>query len=99
MKNVKTRIYSIFGVEFKSMKNKNAILLRYSCDTNVTSGRCLNEISEGTNMRCTHEKGDMTKNANVVLKIYSRKHDMSHLLLLGKFEYGGGPIFKVVLEC
>ena len=26
------------------------------------------------------------------------KH-MSHLLLLGKFEYGGGPIFKVVLEC
>ena len=67
MKNVKTRIYSIFGVEFKSMKNKNATLLRYSCDTNVTSGRCLNEISEGTNMRCTHEKGDMTKNANVRL--------------------------------
>ena len=27
------------------------------------------------------------------------KSDMSHLLLLGKFEYGGGPIFKVVLEC
>ena len=25
--------------------------------------------------------------------------DKSHLLLLGKFEYGGGPIFKVVLEC
>ena len=25
--------------------------------------------------------------------------DMSQLLLLGKFEYGGGPIFKVVLEC
>ena len=24
---------------------------------------------------------------------------MSHLLLLGKFEYDGGPIFKVVLEC
>ena len=24
---------------------------------------------------------------------------MSHLLLLGKFKYGGGPIFKVVLEC
>ena len=27
------------------------------------------------------------------------KMDMSQLLLLGKFEYGGGPIFKVVLEC
>ena len=25
--------------------------------------------------------------------------DMSHLLLLGKFGCGGGPIFKVVLEC
>ena len=24
---------------------------------------------------------------------------MSHLLLLGKFEYTRGPIFKVVLEC
>ena len=24
---------------------------------------------------------------------------MSQLLLLGKFEYGGGSIFKVVLEC
>ena len=24
---------------------------------------------------------------------------MSHLLLLGKSEYTGGPIFKVVLEC
>ena len=23
----------------------------------------------------------------------------SQLLLLGKVEYGGGPIFKVVLEC
>ena len=23
----------------------------------------------------------------------------SQLLLLGNFEYGGGPIFKVVLEC
>ena len=25
--------------------------------------------------------------------------DTSQLLLLGKVEYGGGPIFKVVLEC
>ena len=45
----------------------------YYCDTNVTPGRYLNEISEGTNLRCTHEKGDMTKNANVVLKIYLKK--------------------------
>ena len=25
--------------------------------------------------------------------------NMTQLLLLGKFEYTGGPIFKVVLEC
>ena len=28
-----------------------------------------------------------------------RETDMTQLLLLGKVEYGGGPIFKVVLEC
>ena len=33
------------------------------------------------------------------LKETKKIYDMSHLLLLGKFEYGGGPIFKVVLEC
>jgi len=27
------------------------------------------------------------------------KAHMTQLLLLGKFEYTGGPIFKVVLEC
>ena len=27
------------------------------------------------------------------------ENHMSHLLMLGKFEYGGGPIFKVVIEC
>ena len=32
------------------------------------------------------------------LQIIWRVH-MSQLLLLGKVEYGGGPIFKVVLEC
>ena len=27
------------------------------------------------------------------------KQNMSQLLMLGKLEYGGGPIFEVVLEC
>ena len=27
------------------------------------------------------------------------KKDMTHSQMLGKVEYGGGPIFKVVLEC
>ena len=38
------------------------------------------------------------KSPPVLAPIYNFPH-MSHLLLLGKFEYGGGPIFKVVLEC
>ena len=33
------------------------------------------------------------------IKLLTAKVSMSHLLLLGKFEYTGGPIFKVVLEC
>ena len=35
----------------------------------------------------------------IILYLCIDKHHMSQLLLLGKFEYGGGPIFKVVLEC
>ena len=35
----------------------------------------------------------------MIYMIYMNIIYMSHLLLLGKFEYGGGPIFKVVLEC
>ena len=35
----------------------------------------------------------------ITFTLDKRKTHMSHLLLLGKFEYGGGPIFKVVLEC
>ena len=34
--------------------------------------------------------------------LYHAQHKavyMTQLLLLGKVEYGGGPIFKVVLEC
>ena len=30
---------------------------------------------------------------------YKTRLNMSHSQMLGKFEYGGGPIFKVVLEC
>ena len=40
--------------------------------------------------------------SNCDLKMHSQicsQPYMSQLLLLGKFEYGGGPIFKVVLEC
>ena len=38
-------------------------------------------------------------NYSILAEISLVELDMSHLLLLGKFEYGGGPIFKVVLEC
>ena len=32
-------------------------------------------------------------------KIMTKQGCMSHSQMLGKFEYGGGPIFKVVIEC
>ena len=32
-------------------------------------------------------------------EVSGAQEHMTQLLLLGKFEYGGGPIFKVVLEC
>ena len=36
----------------------------------------------------------------VMIEFYDEiKVDKTQLLLLGKFEYTGGPIFKVVLEC
>ena len=38
--------------------------------------------------------GNVLKWIGYILEEY-----MSQLLLLGKFEYGEGPIFKVVLEC
>ena len=45
-----------------------------------------------------------TKSKNTCGLLNVGKHfrlafDMSQLLVLGKVEYGGGPIFKVVLEC
>ena len=32
-------------------------------------------------------------------KGFQANSDMTHSQMLGKFEYTGGPIFKVVLEC
>ena len=36
---------------------------------------------------------------NFTMNMSKDKADMSHSQMLGKFEYGGGPIFKVVIEC
>ena len=44
-------------------------------------------------------ESDMESIPNSFDGYQNRIFDMSHLLLLGKFEYTGGPIFKVVLEC
>jgi len=46
---------------------------------------------------CSHEL-KVTSEAQTYYSVFVPSY-MSHLLLLGKFEYGGGPIFKVVLEC
>ena len=44
----------------------------------------------------TVEKNLVTHGKRHTYDIYAY---MTQLLLLGKVEYGGGPIFKVVLEC
>ena len=55
-----------------------------TCPDNGSPSLCLpDESNEGS----PHEKNK------------KEKQDMSHSQMLGKFEYGGGPIFKVVLEC
>ena len=41
-----------------------------------------------------HYQSSETDTKETALSLYT-----SHLLLLGKFEYTGGLIFKVVLEC
>ena len=56
-----------------------------TCPDNGSPSLCL--LDESNEQGWPHQK---TK---------KEKQDMSHLLLLGKFEYTGGPIFKVVLEC
>ena len=56
---------------------------------------CYPKIVDGKNFR-----GKYPQNPDA-LRIQNSymKGGTSQLLLLGKFEYGGGPIFKVVLEC
>ena len=47
------------------------------------------------------ERADRQASLHLLQKIddWSLLVYMTQLLLLGKFEYTGGPIFKVVLEC
>ena len=40
----------------------------------------------------------ITSFATLLERVYMKIY-MTQLLLLGKVEYGGGPIFKVDLEC
>ena len=62
--------------------------------------RKLNLEEKGTLSLTTGRRekfGNNRKNYKTI--IFVNIEDMTQLLLLGKFEYTGGPIFKVVLEC
>ena len=48
---------------------------------------------------CTYNPANSRTSALKKWKRAKKVLHKSHLLLLGKFEYTGGPIFKVVLEC
>ena len=70
-------------------------------------------ISRTTRLTYTSNGGLFRTNADMVttercafFSMHSRsiqyqgpRYDMSHSRILGKVEYGGGPIFKVVVEC
>ena len=44
-------------------------------------------------------KDNQMKTIRIICSKMYIEIDMSHSQMVGKFEYGGGPIFKVVLEC
>ena len=61
-----------------------------------------------TKVKCEEYENLVQKqtNRNPIIKIKCQEYEnlgtdggTTQLLLLGKFEYTGGPIFKVVLEC
>ena len=58
-----------------------------------------NSQSKGSGRPLAKKIGYRDGSGRVVRKFYRQKANMTQLLLLGKFEYTGGPIFKVVLEC
>ena len=56
-------------------------------------------LKEKFNFKKHCAEHDEVNSAEIKEGVIKEKLDMSHLLLLGKFEYTGGPILKVVLEC
>ena len=52
-----------------------------------------------TRIGCTCAFFPQCEFSYVTSNFESEQMHKSHSQMLGKFEYGGGPIFKVVLEC
>ena len=72
--------------------------------------RSLSKSDMSSVLATNREAGQLSQSLNIVSWIlkfsvvwssagYCSQIYMTQLLLLGKFEYTGGPIFKVVLEC
>ena len=57
------------------------------------------EINRGRDGSWQRSKRFRYQSLGDVEFLFLGKVYMTQLLLLGKFEYTGGPIFKVVLEC
>ena len=54
----------------------------------------------GKNSEVSHERNANAGGEQIQIKTATHlEANMSHSQMLGRFEYGGGPIFKVILEC
>ena len=62
----------------------------FNINININSAMMMGLLVSGVNTQGQRQKEKLS----LYLLLY-----MTQLLLLGKFEYTGGPIFKVVLEC
>ena len=87
------RMYS-----FASMKTFSIWPLRYTCS--LVDRGLQTSLPGKSQCGCIARMGrGSAAQGSGCKKVLIAIEFMSHLLLLGKFEYGGGPIFKVVLEC
>ena len=82
----------------KTPSNNGLLKKLHTRPASCTCSRFLETIFNSPKTRLIWSSAHIwtTRDPTMTMK---KQIDMSHLLLLGKFEYGGGPIFKVVLEC
>ena len=89
------RTWITFRVLFPHCAKLSEVLLSFKKDG---IPKCTDVSFWDFSGRNSHWCQAKTKSEKIEVYVYVYMY-MTQLLLLGKFEYDGGPIFKVVLEC